>query len=97
MVFEGRDAAGKGGTIGRFRMNLNPRSARVIALSKPSDVEASQWYFQRYISHLPAAGEMVFLTVLGTIVAWSNQYLGFVHQNKTNISLHKCNHLSRCY
>jgi polyphosphate kinase 2 len=60
MVFEGRDAAGKGGTIGRFRMNLNPRSARVIALSKPSDVEASQWYFQRYISHLPAAGEMVF-------------------------------------
>lgn len=60
MVFEGRDAAGKGGTIGRFRMNLNPRSARVIALSKPSDVESSQWYFQRYISHLPAAGEMVF-------------------------------------
>jgi polyphosphate kinase 2 len=60
MVFEGRDAAGKGGTIGRFRMNLNPRSARVIALSKPSDVESTQWYFQRYISHLPAAGEMAF-------------------------------------
>ena len=60
MVFEGRDAAGKGGTIGRFRMNLNPRAARVVALSKPSDTEMTQWYFQRYITHLPAAGDMVF-------------------------------------
>lgn len=60
MVFEGRDAAGKGGTIKRFRMNLNPRGARVVALSKPSDKEASQWYFQRYIDHMPAAGEIVF-------------------------------------
>lgn len=59
IVFEGRDAAGKGGTIGRFLMNLNPRAARVVALSKPSEVEQSQWYFQRYVSHLPAAGEMV--------------------------------------
>jgi len=60
IVFEGRDAAGKGGTIKRFRMNLNPRGARVVALPKPSDREATQWYFQRYIDHLPAAGEMVF-------------------------------------
>ncbi|SMX48307.1 polyphosphate kinase 2 [Maliponia aquimaris] len=60
LVFEGRDAAGKGGTIERFRMNLNPRGARVVALSKPSDTEATQWYFQRYIQHLPAAGEIVF-------------------------------------
>lgn len=60
MVFEGRDAAGKGGTIGRFRMNLNPRAARVVALSKPSESERTQWYFQRYISHLPAAGDTVF-------------------------------------
>ena len=60
MVFEGRDAAGKGGTIARFRMNLNPRGARVVALSKPSDTEATQWYFQRYIDHLPAGGEIVF-------------------------------------
>jgi polyphosphate kinase 2 len=59
-VFEGRDAAGKGGTIKRFRENLNPRGARVVALSKPSDTEATQWYFQRYIDHLPAAGEIVF-------------------------------------
>lgn len=58
IVFEGRDAAGKGGTIKRFRENLNPRGARVVALSKPTETEASQWYFQRYIAHLPAAGEI---------------------------------------
>lgn len=60
MVFEGRDAAGKGGTIGRLRENLNPRAARVVALSKPTETEQSEWYFQRYINHLPSAGEMVF-------------------------------------
>ncbi|MBO9477714.1 polyphosphate kinase 2 [Shimia sp. R11_0] len=60
MVFEGRDAAGKGGTIKRFRENLNPRGARVVALSKPTDAEQSQWYFQRYINHLPSGGEIVF-------------------------------------
>ncbi len=59
-VFEGRDAAGKGGTIKRFREYLNPRGARVVALSKPTDKEATQWYFQRYIDHLPAAGEIIF-------------------------------------
>lgn len=60
IIFEGRDAAGKGGTIKRFRMNLNPRGARVVALSKPSNTESTQWYFQRYIDHLPAGGEIVF-------------------------------------
>ncbi len=60
VVFEGRDAAGKGGAIKRLRENLNPRGARVVALSKPSDTERSEWYFQRYICHLPAAGEIVF-------------------------------------
>ena len=60
IVFEGRDAAGKGGTIKRFREHLNPRSARVVALPKPTDRERSQWYFQRYIEHLPAGGEMAF-------------------------------------
>ncbi|MFK7835620.1 MAG: polyphosphate kinase 2 [Sulfitobacter sp.] len=59
-VFEGRDAAGKGGTISRFRANLNPRAARVVALSKPTETERTEWYFQRYIKHLPSAGEMVF-------------------------------------
>lgn len=60
VVFEGRDAAGKGGTIKRFRENLNPRGARVVALSKPSEREQGQWYFQRYIKHLPTKGEIVF-------------------------------------
>ena len=59
VVFEGRDAAGKGGTIKRFRENLNPRVARVVALSKPSDREAGEWYFQRYINQLPTEGEIV--------------------------------------
>lgn len=58
VVFEGRDAAGKGGAIKRIRENLNPRAAGVVALSKPTDREAGQWYFQRYIQHLPSAGEI---------------------------------------
>jgi len=60
MIFEGRDAAGKGGTIKRITEHLNPRGARVVALEKPSDKESSQWYFQRYVEHLPSAGEIVF-------------------------------------
>ena len=60
LVFEGRDAAGKGGTIKRFNEHLNPRGARVVALEKPSERESTEWYFQRYVQHLPAAGEMVF-------------------------------------
>ena len=58
IVFEGRDAAGKGGAIERVRENLNPRVANVVALSKPTEVEQGQWYFQRYINHLPTAGTM---------------------------------------
>jgi polyphosphate kinase 2 len=60
VLFEGRDAAGKGGTIKRFMEHLNPRGARVVALAKPSERESTQWYFQRYLQHLPSAGEMVF-------------------------------------
>jgi polyphosphate kinase 2 len=59
LLFEGRDAAGKGGTIKRFMEHLNPRYARTVALTKPSDRELNQWYFQRYVKHLPTAGEMV--------------------------------------
>ena len=60
LLFEGRDAAGKGGTIKRFMEHLNPRGARIVALEKPSELERGQWFFQRYIQHLPTAGEMVF-------------------------------------
>lgn len=59
ILFEGRDAAGKGGTIKRFMEHLNPRGARVVALDKPSEAERGQWYFQRYVQHLPTAGEIV--------------------------------------
>ena len=59
ILFEGRDAAGKGGTIRRFMEHWNPRGARVVALQKPSDVESGQWYFQRYIENFPTAGEIV--------------------------------------
>ena len=60
ILFEGRDAAGKGGTIKRFNEHLNPRFARVVALNKPTDEERGQWYFQRYLGHMPTRGEMVF-------------------------------------
>lgn len=60
VLFEGRDAAGKGGAIKRITESLNPRFARVVALGTPTEREKTQWYFQRYVPHLPAAGEMVF-------------------------------------
>ena len=59
IIFEGRDAAGKGGTIKRFMEHLNPRGARVVALNKPTETEEGQWYFQRYVKHLPTRGEIV--------------------------------------
>lgn len=61
VIFEGRDAAGKGGVIKRIEQHLNPRVCRVVALPKPTERERTQWYFQRYVNHLPAAGEMVLL------------------------------------
>ncbi len=89
MLFEGRDAAGKGGTIKRFTEHLNPRTARVVALQKPTEREKTQWYFQRYIAHLPAAGEIVMFDrswynragverVMGFCSA--NEYLEFMRQ-----------------
>ena len=60
VLFEGRDAAGKGGAIRRFTENLNPRGARTVALPKPNDTERGQWYFQRYVEHLPTTGEILF-------------------------------------
>ena len=89
ILFEGRDAAGKGGTIKRFMEHLNPRGARVVALDKPSEREQKQWYFQRYVEHLPAGGEIVFFDrswynragverVMGFCTA--NDYLEFMRQ-----------------
>lgn len=89
ILFEGRDAAGKGGTIKRFTEHLNPRGARVVALEKPTERERTQWYFQRYVAHLPAAGEIVMFDR-----SWYNragvervmgfcstaEYLEFMHQ-----------------
>jgi len=60
IIFEGRDAAGKGGNIRRFMEHLNPRSSRLVALNKPTEIEKGQWYFQRYIKELPNPGEIVF-------------------------------------
>ena len=75
MLFEGRDAAGKGGTIKRFTEFLNPRGAPVVALTKPSESEKGQWYFQRYIEQLPTAGEIVSLTAPGTTApGWSTSW-----------------------
>ncbi|HQV83789.1 MAG TPA: polyphosphate kinase 2, partial [Ornithinibacter sp.] len=61
VICEGRDAAGKGGAIKRFMEHLNPRGARVVALEKPTEIERTQWYFQRYVQHLPSGGELVFM------------------------------------
>ena len=81
LLFEGRDAAGKGGTIKRFTEHLNPRSARVVALEKPSDVERGQWFFQRYISHLPTSGEMVLFDRSWYNRAGVERVMGFCQPN----------------
>jgi polyphosphate kinase 2 len=80
ILFEGRDAAGKGGTIKRFMENLNPRGARVVALEKPTEVERGQWYFQRYIQHLPAAGEIVLFDRSWYNRAGVERVMGFCEQ-----------------
>ena len=82
ILFEGRDAAGKGGTIKRFTEHLNPRGARVVALDKPTERERSQWYFQRYIRHLPAAGEIVFFDRSWYNRAGVERVMGFCTPNE---------------
>jgi polyphosphate kinase 2 len=84
IVFEGRDAAGKGGTIQRFMEHLNPRSARVVALEKPSEREQTQWYFQRYIAHLPAGGEIVLFDRSWYNRAGMEKVLGFCSPEEYN-------------
>ncbi|MBS9784246.1 polyphosphate kinase 2 [Candidatus Gracilibacteria bacterium] len=80
VIFEGRDAAGKGGTIKRFMEHLNPRNARVVALQKPTDIERGQWYFERYVRHLPNEGEMVFFDRSWYNRAGVEPVMGFVGQ-----------------
>jgi len=82
MLFEGRDAAGKGGTIKRFMEHLNPREARVVALNKPTDEERGQWYFQRYVQHLPTAGEIVLYDRSWYNRAGVERVMGFCEPNE---------------
>lgn len=82
LLFEGRDAAGKGGTIKRFMEHLNPRTARVAALNKPTNTEKGQWFFQRYIEHLPTAGEMVFYDRSWYNRAGVERVMGFCSPNE---------------
>ena len=82
ILFEGRDAAGKGGTIKRFAEHLNPRGARVVALDKPTERERAQWYFQRYIRHLPAVGEIVFFDRSWYNRAGVERVMGFCTPNE---------------
>jgi polyphosphate kinase 2 len=90
VIFEGRDAAGKGGTIKRFMEHLNPRAAKVVALEKPTPHEKGQWYFQRYIEHLPTRGEILFLDR-----SWYNRggverVMGFCSQNEYLEFMRQC-------
>ncbi|PCI03911.1 MAG: polyphosphate kinase 2 [Hyphomicrobiales bacterium] len=95
LIFEGRDAAGKGGTIKRFNEHLNPRSARVVALEKPTERERSQWFFQRYISHLPVAGEMVFFDRSWYNRAGVERVMGFCTPNEYLEFMRSCPEFER--
>ena len=89
ILFEGRDAAGKGGTIKRFMEHLNPRGARVVALEKPNERERTQWYFQRYVPHLPAAGEMVFFDRSWYNRAGVERVMGFCSDEQHSEFIHQ--------
>ncbi|MEV6353120.1 polyphosphate kinase 2 [Streptomyces hydrogenans] len=90
VVCEGRDAAGKGGTIQRFTERLNPRGARIVALDKPTEREAGQWYFQRYVAHLPAAGEIVFFDRSWYNRAGVEKVMGFCTPEQYALFLRQC-------
>ncbi|KPI06616.1 polyphosphate kinase 2 [Actinobacteria bacterium OV450] len=90
VICEGRDAAGKGGTIQRFTERLNPRGARIVALDKPSEREAGQWYFQRYVAHLPAPGEIVFFDRSWYNRAGVEKVMGFCTPEQYELFLQQC-------
>ena len=89
IIFEGRDAAGKGGTIKRFNEYINVRHARVVALSKPTEREKNQWYFQRYIEHLPSAGEIVMFDRSWYNRANVERVMGFCTQDEYELFMHQ--------
>lgn len=90
IIFEGRDAAGKGGTIKRFMEHLNPRGARVVALEKPTPTEQGQWYFQRYVQHLPTAGEIVLFDRSWYNRAGVERVMGFCTEEQYNEFMRQC-------
>ena len=95
LIFEGRDAAGKGGTIKRITECLNPRGCRVVALSKPSDVERTQWYFQRYAAHLPSAGEIVIFDRSWYNRAGVEYVMGFCNEDEYREFMRSCPEFER--
>ena len=95
ILFEGRDAAGKGGTIKRFMEHLNPRGARVVALEKPSEVERGQWYFQRYVEHLPTAGEIVLFDRSWYNRAGVERVMGFCTEDEYTEFMRQCPEFER--
>jgi polyphosphate kinase 2 len=95
VLFEGRDAAGKGGAIKRFMEHLNPRGARVVALEKPTTAEQTQWYFQRYFKHLPSAGEVVLLDRSWYNRAGVERVMGFCDPNAYLEFMRQCPEIER--
>jgi polyphosphate kinase 2 len=89
IIFEGRDTAGKGGTIRAISERLNPRQCRTVALAKPGDLERTQWYFQRYVAHLPAAGEIVLFDRSWYNRAGVEQVMGFASKDQVDQFLHQ--------
>ncbi len=95
ILFEGRDAAGKGGTIKRFMEHMNPRGSRVVALEKPNDVERGQWYFQRYVEHLPTKGEIVMFDRSWYNRAGVERVMGFCDESEYNEFMHQAPEFER--
>ncbi|WP_415037016.1 polyphosphate kinase 2, partial [Azonexus sp.] len=95
ILFEGRDAAGKGGTIKRFMEHLNPRGARVVALEKPSEIERGQWYFQRYVQHLPTDGEIVLFDRSWYNRSGVERVMGFCSDQEYNEFVRQCPEFER--
>ena len=89
VIFEGRDAAGKGSTISRFTQDINPRGARVVALPKPTEAQAGQWYFQRYVAQLPSPGEVVFFDRSWYNRAVVEPVMGFCRPEQTQLFLNE--------